>query len=207
MILYLSIIFISMFLICLFNSVFNSICFVEQGLLNLIVIVGLGVVIVFVIDLIVSIIVTILPPKTFFMFNKIYKWEKRFYEKLGIKKWKDLVPIGKGPIGVGMDKSKIQNPNDINFLNKLINECFKAEVMHFLSIFMGFLLIIIYPLNYALTISLPIAMVNMVLQALVCMVQRYNLPKLQILLKRSSRNFQVVHSTEIEDEEAKITNN
>lgn len=185
MILYFIIIAVAMFFICLFNGLLSSICFVENGLLNLILIVGFGVVVEFVIDLIVSLIITLLPAKIFKFFDKSYKWEKKFYEKLGVRKWKDYIPVGKGPIFLGIDKSKIDNPNDVAFLNKLVDECFKAEVMHFLSMFMGFFLILIFPINYALIISLPIAIVNMFLQLLPFIVQRYNLPKLKILQKRA----------------------
>jgi hypothetical protein len=51
--------------------------------------------------------------------------------------------------------------------------------------FAGFALILIYPLKYVLVVSLPIILVNMFLQSLPFMVQRYNLPKLEILLKRN----------------------
>ena len=187
MILYICIIAISMVLICFFNSIFHSICFVEHGLLNLILIVGLAVVIEFLIDLIISGLVSIFPAKTYVGFKKKYKWEKKFYEKLGVKVWKDYVPIGKGPLLIGMDKSKIEKPNDINFLHKLMDECLRAEVMHFLSMFLGFFLILIFPIKYALIISLPVAIVNMFLQLLPFIVQRYNLPKLEVLLERNRR--------------------
>lgn len=187
MILYISLIAISTAIICLLNSIFSSVCFVEYGLLNLILIVCLAVAIVYVIDVIVAGIVTLLPSKIFKIFRKNFKWEKKFYEKLGIRKWKDLVPIGKGPLFNGMDKSKVEIPNDINFLKKLIDECFKAEIMHFFSMFWGGVIIFIYPIEWALIISLPVAIVNMILQYLVFIVQRYNLPKLEILLKRNLR--------------------
>ena len=185
MILYLIIIAISMLLIWSGNWVFGSSCFYELGLFKMFLLIALAVVIEFVIDLIVSAIVMILPSKTFKCFGKVYKWEKKFYDKLRIKKWKDLIPVGKGPIGMGINKKNLNNTGDINFLKRFIDECFKAEVMHFISIFTGFFLIIILPIRFSLVISLPVIVVNMVLQAMPYMVQRYNLPKLEMLLKRN----------------------
>lgn len=185
MILYIVIITISASLIVLLNALLQSVCFVDLGLWNLILLVAGGVAIEFILDLIISAIVLVLPAKTFKCFGKVYKWEKKFYDKLHIKKWKDRIPVGKGPIGVGINKKNLDNTGDIAFLRRFIDECFKAEVMHFISMFVGFALILIYPLKYALVVSLPIILVNMFLQALPFMVQRYNLPKLEILLKRN----------------------
>ena len=104
MILYIVIIAVSAGLIVLLNAVLNSVCFVNMGLVNLILLVAGGVTIEFVLDLIVSAIVLALPSRTFKCFGRVYKWEKKFYDKLRIKKWKDYIPVGKGPIGIGINK-------------------------------------------------------------------------------------------------------
>lgn len=189
MIVYLIIIAICMGIISVLNCVFGSACFEVNGVGKTILIVCLCVLAEFVIDIIVALIVTILPSKLFKPFNKIYSFERRFYEKLGIKKWKDYLPIGKGPLFLGMDKSHIDN-NSSEYLFRLKNECFKAEIMHFFSMFMGYFVILIFPISYALSICLPVAMVNMFLQYPTFVVQRYNLPKLDILLRRAVRNEQ-----------------
>ena len=185
MILYLLISVISVLSICFFNFIFSSVCFVELGFLHMLFLVVLGVVIEFTIDLIISGIVVVIPKKVFGGFNKVYKWERKFYDSLKIKKWKDLIPVGKGPIGIGISKKNLDNTQDISFLNRFIDDCFKAEVMHFFSMFFGFVLIFIFPIRYALIVSLPIVLVNVFLQILPFFVQRYNLPKLQTLLKRN----------------------
>jgi len=189
MILYISIISVATLLVCGFNWLFGSVCVLELGVVDMSLLVVLGVVIVFVIDMIVSAVVMVVPVKVFKGCTKVYKWEKKFYDKLKIKKWKDLIPIGRGPLGLGMDKSSLEAYDTIDNLEKLIAECVKAEAMHFLSMLLGFALIFIFPLKYALVVCLPIALVNMFLQALPCIVQRYNLPKLEILLKRKQRQY------------------
>ena len=48
-----------------------------------------------IIDAVVAIIVRILPKKWVNPFNRIYKvhkWESKLYLRLGIRKWKDLIP-------------------------------------------------------------------------------------------------------------------
>lgn len=190
MILYLGIIAFAMGMIVLFNALFGSACYCERGLIGLMLVVVLAVIIVFTIDMLISALVTVLPTRCFGCFEKVHKWEKRFYEKLGIKKWKDYVPVGRGPLFMGMDKAKIHSPSDLGYLLKLRKECFRAEVMHFFSIFIGFVIIVLLPLNYALTISLPVAVVNAILQTLPFFVQRYNLPKLDVLIKRTERNIE-----------------
>lgn len=190
MILYFGVVAVAMALICFFNVVLGGTCYVGRGFWGLLLVVTVAVFVVFTIDMLVSALVTILPNKCFGGFEKVHKWEKRFYEKLGIRKWKDYVPIGKGPLFIGMDKSQIANTCDMGYLLKLRKECFKAEVMHFVSIFMGFLIVVLLPLKYALTISLPVALVNAVLQYLPFCIQRYNLPKLDILIKRAERNLE-----------------
>jgi len=60
-------------------------------------------------------IVRLLPKKLFNPFAKrfkVFKWEKSFYQKLGIKKWKDLVP----ELGhlTGFRKNKIKTHLIIN---------------------------------------------------------------------------------------------
>ena len=92
---------------------------------------------IFIIDLIISALIFLTPDKWYKKENKlfrVYKWEKRFYEKIKIKSWKDIIPIGAGPFGVGFKKDKIYNKNDISYLNKFYAESCKAEVMHFLSL-------------------------------------------------------------------------
>ncbi len=68
---------------------------------------------------------------------KIFKWERKFYEKLGIKKWKDKIPeLGK--LG-NFSKGKVLDPKNSEYISKFIEECIRGEVTHITSCFIGFL--------------------------------------------------------------------
>ena len=184
MILYLLLIIISFFFICGFNLLFSSLQLKTIFLSTFI-----SIIMVYLIDLIVSAIVMLLPKKLFNAKNKIFKvfsWEKTFYEKLKIRAWKDLIPIGKGPLGLGLRKDKLKDKNDVVYLNRFLTESCKAEIMHFYSVFLGFL-IIFFGHDY-LSITIPVAFVNAFLQLLPFWVQRYLRPKLLIALKRAKKN-------------------
>lgn len=120
--------------------------------------------------------------------HKLYqvgKKERKFYEKIGIKHWKDKV-WDLGALG-GFRKNKIKNPNDSEYLYRFIIESNKGMLGHILGICFGFLNFVILPFNCALTISLPVAIVGFVLGLLPIFVLRYNLPKLTIAYERAKR--------------------
>lgn len=149
-----------------------------------------GISIVFLLDLIVAAIVMMLPKKFFNPYSKKFKtyaWEKKFYLKLRIKAWKDYIPKGNGIFGLGLRKDKVENPSSPEYLISFLIENCRAETMHAISAFAGFLIILFFPLQ-ALSISLPIAFVNFLLQLLPVMVQRYLRPKLICAYERAERN-------------------
>ena len=176
-----------MILIVLSNVIFRSSYYLNEGVLSLINIVCMAVIFAFIIDMIVSAIVMVLPSGINKPFRKVYKWEKNFYNKLKIKSWKDYIPIGRGPIFIGMKKDSVYNPKDLHYLHKLIDECYRAEIMHLISMFMGFGVLLILPKEVMLIVSLPVCIVNMFLQYLPFIVQRYNIPKLELLYERNMR--------------------
>lgn len=126
-----------------------------------------------------------MPNKWFAVDNKHFEVSKRcqqFYQKLGIRKWKDKV-WELGGLG-GFRKNKINDPNNPEYIEQFIIESNKGIVTHRVGYFVGFLCVFIFPLKYALVIGLPIALVNLFLNILPTMVLRYNLPKLHAVLKR-----------------------
>lgn len=189
MILYLFIIFISGLIIISLNLIFSL---GYYGLTWQYIVLGviIGIIFEYLIDLVISAIIFALPNKWFNANKKTFKvfgWERKFYENLGIKKWKDLIPIGKGPIGIGFRKDKISDTNNPQYLLKFLTESCKAETMHFISLFASFVIIAIFPIEYVWCISIPIAMVNFILQLLPVLVQRYIRPKLLVAFKRANR--------------------
>ena len=140
----------------------------------------------FAIDGLFAIIVNKMPNKYFAVDNKNFAVSKKtqiFYEKLGIKKWKDKV-WELGGLG-GFRKNKLSDPNNPAYLEKFIIESHKGIVTHRIGYFAGFLGIFLIPLKYAIVIGLPIAMVNLFLNILPTMILKYNRPKLQTAYKHS----------------------
>lgn len=143
------------------------------------------------IDGITATIVRLLPNKWFNPFSKrfkVYKWEKNFYQKIGIKKWKDLVP----ELGhfTKFRKNKIQDPTNNEYIKRFLMEACYGRVGHFTSFFTGFLVIFIFPLKYCLCFGIPVAIVNVLLNSMSWMILRYNTPKLMSLYQYNQRQQQ-----------------
>lgn len=148
---------------------------------------------VIIVDLIFALIVRrALPEKWFAVDKTCYnasKKERVFYEKLGIKKWKDKI-LELGALS-GFRKNHVLKPNDNEYVERFILEANYGIIVHVADIIFGFLIIFIYPLEYFLCFGVPVAFVNAVLNLLPMMVLRYNLPKLHALrefnIKRQKR--------------------
>lgn len=144
------------------------------------------------IDGLTATIVRLSPKKWFNPFHKrfkVFKWEKSFYQHIGIKKWKDLVP----EIGhfTGFRKNEIKDPTNNEYIYRFLLEICYGRVGHFTSFFTGFLIMFIYPLKYFVNFALPVAIVNIIMNAMSWMILRYNTPKLMALysfnLKKEQR--------------------
>ncbi len=187
MILALTILFGGMTVVFLIN-VALSINFHEYTVLFSLLMVVINSVIIFLMDLIVSLTVRALPEKLYDATKPIYtvkKWERNFYEKIGIRKWKDKIPeLGKI---TNFPKDKIDN-TEPQYLFKFLSETCYAEVMHIFMTLVGFVIIAINPIKYVWNFTLPLALVNMILNVMPICVQRYNRPKLLALYKFKSRN-------------------
>lgn len=169
MILYLTIIFVVWSITALFNGLFAGIGF-SVALLHT----SLNVVLMVAIDAVVAIIVRSMPENKINPFKKIFiakNSEKKLYEKLGIKTWKDIIPES-GKVLVGFDKRQIEKPNDNTYILKFLRETCYAGIMHIISIFAGFVAFAFMP--YRLNIVLPVVLTNAFLQVLPVFVQRYN---------------------------------
>jgi hypothetical protein len=139
----------------------------------------------FIIDGIGATIVRKLLPERWFSVDKkgfcASKKESKFYEKLGIKKWKDKVlELG---VFTNFSKSKIQNPNDIQYINRYIVEANFGVVCHIVGVILGLSTIFCCPKDLWLSVGLPVTVVNTVLNGLPILILRYNLPKLHTLYK------------------------
>ena len=132
----------------------------------------------------------ILPKKWFKTNSKFFnpsKKECKFYEKLGIKKWKDKnIDLGKLN---GFKKDKIEN--DPEHIKRFILENNMGFFEHFVSLFVSVLAMFILPMEFWLPTGLPIVITSLILNILPVMILRYNMPRLQTLLKFSERKKEV----------------
>lgn len=129
-----------------------------------------------------------LPKKVFNPFLKCYnvgKFERKFYEKIGIRKWKDRIPEA-GQLFANFAKTEIADMTNNEYVYKFMSETIYAELMHWLSAIFSFLIIFI-DLRLALTVGLPLVIGNMILNLMPILVQRYNRPKLMVLYQRNER--------------------
>lgn len=141
-----------------------------------------------IIDLIFAGIVRWILPVKFFSPDKTSfaagKKECRFYEKLGIKNWKDKIPeLGKL---TNFRKNKIRDPKNNEYVKRYITEANYGVAVHISGIIFGFAVVLVN-LKYWYCIGIPIAVVNAVYNALSLFILRYNLPKLHTLYKLNER--------------------
>ena len=128
----------------------------------------------------------ILPKKWFNSDSKLYnpsKKECKFYEKIGIKKWKDK-NIDLGQLN-GFKKDRIEN--DSEYIERFILENNMGFVEHFISVIVSVLAMFILPIRFWLPTALPIVITTLILNIIPIMILRYNMPRLKTLLKFSKR--------------------
>lgn len=153
---------------------------------------ALAVVLVILVDALVATVCRLLPAKCANHESKIYTVlakEKKFYEKLKIRKWKDKVP----EIGhfTGFRKNKIADPKSVEYLDRFLLEACYGELGHFLSLFFGFAILLFFPLTGIwFAVSVPVAVVNLLLNLPSLFILRYNSYKLEILRKSNLKKQQ-----------------
>ncbi len=187
MFLYLSVIVIAMIILLLFNSLVATSIF-GTGAWHMIEAVFNSFLFVIILNFVLPVVVLLLPKKWFGVNNKLFSvsnGERKFYEKIHIRKWKDKVWELGGMAG-GFSKSKVADPHSKEYMQTFIVESHKGILDHLLRIVFGFFDIILYP-RYVWTVGVPVALVNVFLNSMSTMVLRYNLPKLKIAYARLSK--------------------
>ena len=107
--------------------------------------------------------------------------ESKFYQKIGIKKWKDkVIDLG---VFTGFRKNKIYDPKNNEYLLRYILEANYGVVCHLVGVGLGVFCALCAPKNLWLTVGVPVAVVNLVLSTLPVFVLRYNLIKLHKLYR------------------------
>lgn len=187
MILYGSIIFVCVCLLTGVNAVFAaprfgvSFWFILGAVL-------INVVAVIAVDGLFAFLIRRLPEKWFGherRFFQVSAKEKKFYEKLKIRKWKDKVP----ELGQFTDfhKNKVAEPRNNVYLERYMLEAAYGEVIHLAGCFLGFVIIFFYPLKYWLCFGFPVAVINLIMNILPYFILRYNFYKMKVLYRSNER--------------------
>ncbi len=178
--LYLSLISICVLLLSLVVSVACKVHFLYAFGLSV-----CAVVLVIIVDGVVAGIARSLPEKFARHESKIFTVsveEKKFYEKLKIRKWKDKVP----EIGhfTGFRKNKIADPQSVEYVERYLLEACYGEIGHFWGVFFGFFILLFFPISPIwLSIAMPVAIINIFFCLPSLVILRYNSYKLEILRK------------------------
>ncbi|MBQ8451786.1 MAG: hypothetical protein IJ538_03315 [Clostridia bacterium] len=185
MVLYLSIIIISVIIISVCNIFFGGLT--HSAWLIILMSAG-GAVFEFAIDGIFAILVKIMPAKWFEKNGGIYnvsRLEQKFYAKIKVRAWKDKV-WELGGMG-GFRKNKLADPKNPEYIDTFLMESNKGVLIHILGVIAGFCLVpvvgFVFSWKAAIQIAIPIAAVNVFLNCLSIFVLRYNTPKLLTLKK------------------------
>jgi len=110
-------------------------------------------------------------------FFDVPKKECKFYEKIGIKKWKDhILELG---MFTAFDKKAISDPDNPIYMERFILENNYGEVIHLENAIAGIVMMAFYPLEYFWYYSFPIIIVNAFLSLAPYAILRYNTPRLQ----------------------------
>ena len=187
MILYGSIIFVCVCLLTGVNAVFAaprfgvSFWFILGAVL-------INVVAVIAVDGLFAFLIRSLPEKWFGherRFFQVSAKEKKFYEKLKIRKWKDKVPeLGQF---TNFHKNKVAEPRNNVYLERYMLEAAYGEVIHLAGCFLGFVIIFFYPLKYWLCFGFPVAVINLIMNILPYFILRYNFYKMKVLYRSNER--------------------
>ena len=128
-------------------------------------------------------------PNKWYRECKLYavgKREMNFYRAIRLGAWKDHV-AEMGQQLSGFSKRKLANPNDPAYVDRFIYEVNRGILVHLVCA-IGAFLILLLPLPGFWTITFPAALVGAFLNVLSIMVLRYNKPRLLLLKKRLLRN-------------------
>ena len=131
-------------------------------------------------------------PQSYFSAEKkrfsVSEKEMKFYRKIRINSWKDLIPET-GKLTTGLSKGKIESTGK-DYLKTFITETCYAEVIHIWMSLAGFIPLIasyFFQRNFFLSIALPHALINFLLNIPPILIQRNNRPKLLHMYMRETK--------------------
>lgn len=146
----------------------------------------------FALDFLAAGLVRLFPKRMINVHSKLYKcfgFERKLYEKLGVRKFKDKIPELGGALK-GFSKAEVKN-DDLLYLEDFIKETILGELTHYLCVLFGIAIFFIFPL-YRLNFALPTFLINTYFNVLPIIVQRYNRPKLYKMYMRKIKQINEV---------------
>lgn len=181
--------YLSIIIVCsLLTTIIISYCYKKNPFFSYLVMI-IGIILVITIDGITAAICRLLPLKCADFNKNVYKVskkEKKLYDAIKIKKWKERIP----EIGhfTGFRKNEVKEPNNIEYIKRFLNEICYGELGHFISCFTGFILLFIPWFNPIwFSMSIVICLVNAILNILPIFVLRYNSYTLLMIYNRLSK--------------------
>ena len=141
----------------------------------------------FALDLLSAILFRLVPKKSININSKLFKtfkFERKFYEALGVRWFKDKIPELGGALK-GFSKSEIKT-DEQNYIEEFIKETILGELTHWFCIIFGIAIFFIFTKSI-LTFALPLFLLNTYFNILPVIVQRYNRPKLQNIYNRKNK--------------------
>ena len=108
--------------------------------------------------------------------------EKKFYRRTRINVWKQYVP--EWGYFTGFHKDRVRDPSSSAYIGRFLLESNYGVMGHIVGIFMGFAIAAL-PFLRPLTMALPIATVNAILNLLPTLILRANTPGLRAMYRRN----------------------
>lgn len=170
------------------NLLFSGVSPLPEGVLGAIYLPILNTLCVIAIDGVAAFIIRRLPEKWFSYesrLSRVSNKECRIYARFGVRKWRGKVPELGG--FTSFHKNKVYEPKNSEYLKRYVLEANYGVVIHIACVFVGFLILFICHTPCAMRVGLPVALVNAVLNLMPTFVLRYNLPKLQSLMRMNER--------------------
>ena len=151
---------------------------------------------------VICIITRILPKSVFDPHRRRYKtfgFEVGLYRILRVKRWKGIIPdLGKLS---GLEKSKLTEPNNPDYMKKFLQENCIAESLHFFSMVSGLLVFIFIPAKFFWSVGMIIFLTNTILHVMPVFVQRYLRPKMVKVYDRLIEKQKLASEFELKNED------
>jgi hypothetical protein len=105
-------------------------------------------------------------------FFKVHKWERHFYQFLGVRRWKEILPdvsaIKNKP------KNKIEDTGSPEYIRGYLVESCIGDLVHIFCLVFANVVVFMFPFQYAIYFAIPCLIINVVLNVMPLMALRYN---------------------------------